>query len=92
MQLFKLLANPAFRKSVQRLREDLANAGVNVDPEVWSHLHFSCYLILKHVLERNGDVERFQGPTYKVEIILILVGKSNTGSDSVPNNSIHQVM
>ena len=92
MQLFKLLANPTFRKSVQRLREDLANAGVNVDPEVWSRLHFSCYLILKHVSERNGDVERFQGPTYKVEIILILVCKSNTGSDSVPNNSIHQVM
>ncbi|KAF8525371.1 hypothetical protein JB92DRAFT_3109106 [Gautieria morchelliformis] len=33
IQLFKLLANPAFRKGVQKLRDDLANAGVNVDPE-----------------------------------------------------------
>jgi len=34
MQLFGLLANPTFRKGVLKLREDLANAGVNVDAEV----------------------------------------------------------
>ena len=43
MELFKLLANPAFRKSLHKLREDLANAGVNVDPEVCHrfHTHFN---------------------------------------------------
>ncbi|KAF8592375.1 hypothetical protein K439DRAFT_1378447 [Ramaria rubella] len=33
MQLLRLLANPEFRKSVQKLRDDLEKAGVNVNPE-----------------------------------------------------------
>ena len=40
MQLFGLMVNPAFRKGVQKLREDLANAGVNVDPEVCTRPHY----------------------------------------------------
>jgi hypothetical protein len=70
MQLFKLMANPAFRKSVQKLREDLANAGVNVDPEVCLSVHDKSPVLssLELASERDGDVERFQGPISKVEI------------------------
>lgn len=42
LQLFKLLANSEFRKGVQKLRDDLVKAGVNVEPEVRASLGASC--------------------------------------------------
>jgi hypothetical protein len=61
LQLFKLLANTEFRKGVQKLRDDLAKAGVNVDPEVRGYLHNETLDDIPYTLslERDGDAGSF---------------------------------
>lgn len=34
MQLMGIMANPTFRRGLQKLQEDLASAGVNINSEV----------------------------------------------------------
>jgi hypothetical protein len=84
IQLFKLLANPAFRKGLQKLRDDLANAGVNVNPEVRAlRLHRVSHPT-PWTSERNGDVECIQRPRYQVEMKYntIVACKSNSRQNS----------